>query len=65
MTVARPGGPPAPLDVAREHVERALGPTIAKRLGTFKDGAFPASRTVNGSAPPGPWRCSSAPCCSR
>ena len=40
MTVARPGRPPTQLDIAKQHVERALGPKIAKRLDTFKDGTF-------------------------
>lgn len=40
MTVARPGRPPTQLDIAKQHVERAFGPKIAKRLDTFEDGTF-------------------------
>ena len=40
MTVANSGRPLSPLDIARQHVERAFGPKVAKRLDTFKDGTF-------------------------
>jgi hypothetical protein len=40
MTVARPARPLTPLEVARHHVEHALGPKVAKRVDTFKDGTF-------------------------
>ena len=40
MTVARPARPLTQLEIAKQHVERALGPKIAKRLDTFKDGTF-------------------------
>jgi hypothetical protein len=40
MTVARPVRPPTPLEIAKEHVERAFDAKIAKRLDTFKDGTF-------------------------
>ena len=40
MTVARPGRPLTPLDIAKQHVEHALGPKVAKRLDTFEDGTF-------------------------
>lgn len=39
MTVAG-SGRPTRLDIARQHVEQAFGPTIAKRLDTFDDGTF-------------------------
>jgi hypothetical protein len=40
MTATRPDRPPTPLATARQHVEQAFGPKIAKRLETFKDGTF-------------------------
>lgn len=40
MTVTGPERPPGPLDVAKQHVEQALDPRIAKRLETYKDGTF-------------------------
>jgi RDD family len=40
MTVARPVRPPTPLEIAKQHVERAFGAKIAKRLDTFEDGTF-------------------------
>jgi hypothetical protein len=40
MTVVRPDRPPTPLEIAKQHVERAFGAKIAKRLDTFKDGTF-------------------------
>lgn len=40
MTVAGRNRPPTPLEIAKQHVERALGPKIAKRLDTHKDGTF-------------------------
>jgi len=40
MTVTRPERPPTPLETAKQHVEQAFGPRIAKRLDTFKDGTF-------------------------
>lgn len=40
MTVASPGRPPTQMDIAKQHVERALGPKIAKRLDMFEDGTF-------------------------
>ncbi len=38
MTVAGTGRPPTQLDIARQHVERAFGPKIAKRFDTHEDG---------------------------
>lgn len=40
MSVASRGRPPIPLDIAKQHVEQAFGPKVAKRLDTFKDGTF-------------------------
>lgn len=40
MTVANSGRPLSPLDIARQHVERAFDQKVAKRLDTFKDGTF-------------------------
>ncbi len=40
MTVAGHKRPPTPLEIAKQHVEHALGPKIAKRLDTHKDGTF-------------------------
>ena len=40
MTVGNSGRPPTQLDIAKQHVERALGPKVAKRLDTFQDGTF-------------------------
>jgi len=40
MTATRPDRPPTPLETARQHVEQAFGPKIAKRVETFKDGTF-------------------------
>lgn len=40
MTVAGSKRPPTPLEIAKQHVERAFGPKIAKRLDTHKDGTF-------------------------
>lgn len=34
------GRPLTPTEVAKQHVEHALGPSVAKRLDTFKDGTF-------------------------
>ncbi|USX49889.1 RDD family protein [Lentzea sp. HUAS12] len=39
MTVAG-SGRPTRLDIARQHVEQAFGPTIAKRVDTFDDGTL-------------------------
>lgn len=40
MTVAGRKRPPTQLEIAKQHVEDALGPKIAKRLDTHKDGTF-------------------------
>ena len=40
MTAVRPGRPPTQLEIAKQHVERAFGAKIAKRLDTFEDGTF-------------------------
>lgn len=40
MTVTRPERPLTPLETAKQHVEQAFGPQIAKRLDTLKDGSF-------------------------
>lgn len=40
--------PQTPLDIARQHVEHALGPKVAKRLDTFDDMSFYVM--------PGPWK---------
>ena len=40
MTVAGHTRPLTPLEIAKQHVEHALGPKIAKRLDTHKDGTF-------------------------
>jgi hypothetical protein len=40
MTVAGHKRPPTRLEIAKQHVEHALGPKIAKRLDTHKDGTF-------------------------
>ena len=40
MTFTGPARPPNPLDIAKQHVERALGPKIAKRLAPFRDGGL-------------------------
>lgn len=40
MTVARSERTLTQLDVAKQHVERAFGAKIAKRLDTFEDGTF-------------------------
>ncbi|MDQ3787123.1 MAG: RDD family protein [Actinomycetota bacterium] len=40
MTATRPQRPPTPLETAKQHVEQAFGPKIAKRLETCKDGTF-------------------------
>jgi len=40
MPAASPGRPLIPLDIAKQHVEQALGTKIAKRLDTYEDGTF-------------------------
>jgi hypothetical protein len=40
MTVAGHKRTPTRLEIAKQHVEHALGPKIAKRLDTHKDGTF-------------------------
>lgn len=40
MTVTRPERPPTPLETAKQHVEQAFGPRIAKRLDAFEDGTL-------------------------
>jgi hypothetical protein len=40
MTTRSAGRPLTPMDIAKQHVEGAVGPGIAKRLDTFEDGTF-------------------------
>jgi hypothetical protein len=40
VTAARPQRPPTQLEIAKQHVEHALGKKIAKRLDTYEDGTF-------------------------
>lgn len=40
MSASRSSRPLTPLDIAKQHVERAFGQKVAKRLQTFKDGTF-------------------------
>jgi hypothetical protein len=40
MTVARSGRPPTRLEIAKQHVERAFGPRVAKRLDMHRDGTL-------------------------